>query len=909
MMMMMMIPTTSVSRTYSSLSFRFVVQMIALVIPLLLPSSSSSKTTTVQVTALFTTDEQTYLKIPNATLAKSSLHFLTRIPHVAGTEGDQLMAEFVHHEFMNAGIPIVDIDRLVAKLNYPNFESVHQPTASLSLWEITNTSDDEEEEDMIVEGEEDVELKTTTTVVGEKKVVRKRIHKHSTLLETRKLVYAATLSEDLLDDALDDTTNTLWRNHTFHGYSPSGTLHNKKFVYANYGRPQDFEVLEELGISVQGKIVVMRYGKCFRGLKVYQTQIRGGVGAILYSDPQDDGYTIGKVYPNGPWRSSSSVQRGSVQFISHCGGDPYRIDPRYQTLLNTTVEQLCGVNTSDIVPFIPSIPISYGDVIPLLQNLGGPLVDEIPSAIENQFAGGLTNISYRIGPSKGYLDLVVDNVNKIVHIPNVIGRIPGSLPASKDQPVLLGNHRDAWIYGAADPNSGTAALLEVAKGFGSLYRDHQWRPLRSIYFCSWSGEEYGLVGSTGWAELNMEPRTAATENNSVLKRSLVYLNTDTIVSGDRLKVSASPSLIPLWKSVLSDLENEPLPPSSWLISTSNSNIDVDRGSGISMNNSRFLANVTIHDANTDWEVRDNDHDDTSYYGTTSHYHANTNNVGVLGSGSDYTVFLDHFGIPSLDFSYHNKYAQYGQYHSVYDSFSWMDKYGGCSSKSDDDDETCDAFELMEFASKIWGLLAMRLATSSVVPIDHVSQGEALEGYTTYLQQELNSTSTTSTSTSTTSVIKNKHNTMILNLQGLINAVENYKKAAQQLQFRCLDFSQQKAATAVSSSSSFATDTDYNNTSLLSNEIDTCNEKLGFTERFFLLENGLPGRPWFKHCLQAPGLDLGYAAEAFPAIQQAIDESNKNKNKNKNKQANDKGIQTQIDVTAERIQAAATNLQL
>eukprot|EP00751_Fragilariopsis_kerguelensis_P043520 CAMPEP_0171009530 /NCGR_PEP_ID=MMETSP0736-20130129/21361_1 /TAXON_ID=186038 /ORGANISM="Fragilariopsis kerguelensis, Strain L26-C5" /LENGTH=202 /DNA_ID=CAMNT_0011441131 /DNA_START=271 /DNA_END=875 /DNA_ORIENTATION=+ len=151
MRMMMMIPTTTVSKTYSSLSFRFVVQMIALVIPLLLPSSSSSKTTTVQVTALFTTDEQTYLKIPNATLAKSSLHFLTRIPHVAGTEGDQLMAEFVHHEFMNAGIPIVDIDRLVAKLNYPNFESVHQPTASLSLWEITNTSDDEEEEDMIVE--------------------------------------------------------------------------------------------------------------------------------------------------------------------------------------------------------------------------------------------------------------------------------------------------------------------------------------------------------------------------------------------------------------------------------------------------------------------------------------------------------------------------------------------------------------------------------------------------------------------------------------------------------------------------------------------------------------------------------------------------------------------------------------
>ena len=249
--------TTADSKTWS-FSFRVVVHVIVLVIPLLLPSSSKT------VTALFTTDEQTYLQIPNATLAKSSLHFLTRIPHVAGTEGDQLMAEFVKNEFINAGIPNVEIDMLKAKINYPNFDSL-QPTASLSLWEITNINDEEEEMDM--EGEENSDRKTTaTTIVGEKKVVRKRKrkqHKHITnnntitvVSETRKLLYAATLSEDLLDATVDDTTDTKWRNHTFHGYSPSGTLHNKKFVYANYGRPQDFAVLEELGISVQGKTYI-----------------------------------------------------------------------------------------------------------------------------------------------------------------------------------------------------------------------------------------------------------------------------------------------------------------------------------------------------------------------------------------------------------------------------------------------------------------------------------------------------------------------------------------------------------------------------------------------------------------------------------------------------------------------------
>ena len=507
--------------------------------------------------------------------------------------------------------------------------------------------------------------------------------------------------------------------------------------------------------------MIVRYGKCFRGLKVYNTQLHGGIGVIIYSDPYDDGYNKGTVYPNGPWRSASSIQRGSVQFISHCGGDPYRIDPRYQTVLGlgrnnsnsnvSVVEQLCGVNTSDIIPSIPSIPLSYEDVIPLLQNLGGLSIKEIPLAIQNNFEGGITNVTYKIGPSKGYLDLMIDNKDAIVNISNVIGIIPGihynnhqtattpeefefeNLENYLDQPILLGNHRDAWIYGASDPNSGTSALLEVAKGLGYLYKYHNWKPLRSIYFCSWSGEEYGLLGSTGWSELNirnMNMESSSMNNSnpsssntklqllSGLQRSLAYLNTDTIVSGDQLKVSSSPSLITLWNSVINDLKYEKEIRSS---STSTTSSFSSRNEQIiSSKNARFLKNVTIRDANTDWEIIEND--DNTNGDNKQQDNNNNNNIGILGSGSDYTVFLDHFGIPSLDFSFSKKNSggTYGVYHSIYDSFDWMNKYGGCTSTSpstssgdrdtrnsdenENNDDNCNAFELIEFASKIWGLL-------------------------------------------------------------------------------------------------------------------------------------------------------------------------------------------------------------
>jgi N-acetylated-alpha-linked acidic dipeptidase len=362
----------------------------------------------------------------------------------------------------------------------------------------------------------------------------------------------------------------------------------------------------------------------------------------------------------------------------------------------------------------------------------------------------------------------------------------------------------------------------VARGLGKLYTDHNWRPLRSIYLLSWSGEEYGLLGSTGWAELNP----------SLMKRSLVYLNTDTVVSGDYLTVSASPSLITLWKQVMRDLNG----------TAGKDNITSQTQSGYP-----FFANPPygeVHDVNTDWKINmESDKDDWK--------------VDVLGSGSDYTVFLDHFGVPSLDFSFGKRSGQYGQYHSIYDSFAWMDRYGGR------DGEISSAFDFMAFSAKIWGLLAMRMASSEIVPLDHIVQGQALTKYLWNIESQ----------------VKGKD---YINLQNLTKAVASFQQAAAKLQLQCKN-NMARWSGKVSGLQMNGID------------IDECNDRIAMTERQFLLDTGLPGRPWFKHILQAPGIDLGYAAEAFPGIQEALNERNFDL------------AQDQVAWTAERIQAAALRL--
>ena len=334
-----------------------------------------------KVEAAFSDTEDIFLSALSPSSARENLRYITSRPHVAGTKGDFMMASYVQEQFVNAGIPRVDIFELDAFLNYP------KKPAQVQLVEANSS----------------------------------------------KVLFRASLSEEIL--AFDDTSDTFWRNHTFHGYGASGKV-SAPMVYANFGRPQDFEALENAGVDVAGSIVLIRYGKCFRGLKVRNAQERGAVGVLIYSDPQEDGYVQGPTYPDGPWRSESSVQRGSVQFISKCAGDPMRADSRYKT----RVEDLCGVKSfREMIPEILSLPISYGDALPLLKRMGGVgAVD-----IFEDFVGGL-DVEYTVGPSSDLLLLEVENTEVVTGIPNVVAVIDGELPEEEDMPILLGNHRDAW---------------------------------------------------------------------------------------------------------------------------------------------------------------------------------------------------------------------------------------------------------------------------------------------------------------------------------------------------------------------------------------------------------------------------------------------------------------------------------
>ncbi|EXJ61506.1 glutamate carboxypeptidase II [Cladophialophora yegresii CBS 114405] len=428
------------------------------------------------------------------------------------------------------------------------------------------------------------------------------------LLDGKKVKYEASLEEDVLQD--DPTTSLEDRVPTFHGYSASGNV-TASYVYVNFGTYQDFEDLRAANISLKGKIALAKYGRIFRGLKVKRAQELGMVGVVMYSDPQEDGEITEenghKPYPDGPARNPSSVQRGSTQYISTLPGDPTtpgypskpgvpRVDPHFST------------------PQIPSLPISYADALPLLKALNG-YGPNATSFNKYWHGGGLgyKGVEYNIGPSPDSVVLNLVNEQEYVTTPlwNVIGIINGT---AKDEVIVVGNHRDAWIAGGAgDPNSGSAALNEVITSFGEALKAG-WKPLRTIVFASWDGEEYGLVGSTEWVEEYLPWLAAST---------VAYLNVDVGARGKHFDAAASPLLNKLLYAVTNSV---PSP------------------------------NQTVPGQSV---------------GDTWHGHIRT-----MGSGSDFTAFQDFAGIPSLDFGFASgpKDAVY-HYHSNYDSFHWMDTYG------------------------------------------------------------------------------------------------------------------------------------------------------------------------------------------------------------------------------------------
>src|SRR6266550_5101671 len=471
--------------------------------------------------------EEKFRAVPAPESAREHLRRLTAVPHVAGTKEDYATALYVRDQIRSYGIPS-ELREYEVLLNYPKLPSI-------------------------------VELITSQG--------RER-------LALKEAVIAADPS------SADPKIIPL-----FNGYSPSGDV-TAALVYVNYGLPNDYEALKKLGVDVKGKIAIARYGNSFRGVKAKVAEDEGALGLIIYSDPADDGYVQGDVYPKGPWRPASSAQRGSVQFSFTAPGDP--LTPGTPAVPGVPRLKMEEVKT---LPRIPVQPISYGDAQHLLEPLRGPVRPK-------GFQGGLP-FPYHVGGTEQvrvHLKTLMDyQVRKIW---NVVSRIDGD--QEKDQWVIMGNHRDAWTFGAVDPNSGTTAMLEAARGFGALLKKG-WKPGRTIVLCSWDGEEYGLLGSTEWVEENAD---------ELKQKAVAYLNVDAAVSGANFGASSVPSM---WKLIRAASRDVPDPKSG----------------------------KTVYQQWQDRTRDDSPDAELANAGTGSDTSIAEARIGALGSGSDFTPFLQH----------------------------------------------------------------------------------------------------------------------------------------------------------------------------------------------------------------------------------------------------------------------------
>ncbi|KAH8205263.1 hypothetical protein TruAng_000510 [Truncatella angustata] len=545
--------------------------------------------------------------------------------------------------------------------------------------------------------------------------------------------YPPVLEEAVL--AADETTSYPNRIPTFHGYSASGNV-TAEYVYIGRGQQMDFERLKALGVPLEGKIAISRYGGPFRGLKVKNAQENGMIGVVLFTDTADDGSITEAngyaAYPDGPARNPTSVQRGSVEFLSIYPGDP--TTPGYPSK-----EGVPRTDGTAVLPHIPSIPISWVDAKPILAALDGFGTD---GAEVNRIGWvGALNVSYSTGPAPGVQLRLSNLMNEtITPIWDVIGVINGT---NSDETIVIGNHRDAWVVGgAADPNSGTAIIIELAKAFGELLKQG-WKPKRNIVLGSWDGEEYGTVGSTEFVE-----EYIPWLNDTAIS----YLNVDIGVSGPHVYFGASPELHQIVQETMKKIV--------WM----------DR-------------NITMYDQ---W--------DEDLEGQ----------IGVLGSGSDYTAFV-HNGIGALDIGavgfdqdpiYH--------YHSNYDSYHWMANFGD------------PGFLAHKSVAQFLSVLAYTLADSDVIPFNLTDYSVELHRYYDDLQEIISSSTT------------------ILNTGPLRSAIDNFAQNALQLEQQIKE-------------------------ALRSNNLDhikAINHKYRDFQRGFVSQGGLPGREFFKHLIFAPGADTG-----------------------------------------------------
>jgi N-acetylated-alpha-linked acidic dipeptidase len=445
----------------------------------------------------------------------------------------------------------------------------------------------------------------------------------------------------------------------FNAYSPSGEV-TAPVVYVNYGMPEDYRELARLNVSVEGKIAIARYGRGYRGIKAKLAEEHKAAALILYSDPQDDGYAAGDPYPRGPWRPMSGIQRGSIVYTQIYPGDP--LTPGVAA---TPDARRLAPSDAAALPRIPTMPISARDAGVILASLGGR---HVPRGWQ-----GALPFTYHVGPGDAevHMKLAMDYAQRPLY--NVIARLRGAMD---DEWVLLGNHHDAWVFGAADPGSGTAAMLETARALGELARAG-WKPRRTIVICAWDGEEPGLLGSTAWVEANRAELQA---------KAVAYINTDVGVSGPNFTASATPSLKELLRDVARDVP--------------------DPNTGL-----------RVYDVWQEHAARPREETSGTARPAPRVDLSGQAPVGALGAGSDFCAFFDRAGIPSLDVAFG---GDYGVYHSLYDDFYWMKHFGD------------PAFAYHVALARVLGTLALRLGEADVLPFDYPAYASEIEHTATNL---------------------------------------------------------------------------------------------------------------------------------------------------------------------------------
>ena len=545
----------------------------------------------------------------------------------------------------------------------------------------------------------------------------------------------------------------------YNAYSPSGDV-TGEIVYVNFGIPADYETLDKLGSSVKGKIVLARYGGSWRGIKPKVAAEHGAIACLIYSDPHEDGYFQGDVYPDGPFRGAGMIQRGSVMDMPRYPGDPSTPDRPSKP----GVERLAMDKIETFAP-IPVQPMSYRDGVELLKRLKGPVAPEA-------WRGALP-VTYRIGPgpAKVHMNLQMDYGQR--RLINVVGKITGAV--APDEWVIVGSHRDAWTFGASDSVSGHVSMMAVARAMSQMMKSG-WKPRRSVLFISWDGEEQGLLGSTEFVE----------DITAELKAKVaVYVNRDAGAGGLSFSSSAVHSLTPFVHELAQSIQ-----PAS--------------------------GGKTLYDG---WLERSREQAPA----------VKTPPVGALGSGSDYTAFLDHVGIPSMDMGLNGRGGD-GSYHSTYDNPTWFKKY------------IDPQFTFSVLASQTTGVALLRLADAEILPFDYEAYGKQILEYVNEIEQQ-------ATKASADGAKK-------VDFAGLRAAAESFAKAGADVRAR--------GEALLGGANSAPAD----NAALA--EI---NHRLMMAERDLIEPAGLPDRPWYRHVVYAPGLYTGYGVKTIPGVREAVDSGN------------------------------------